>query len=129
MRNFRIAVAMALALSFAGCAQLSSITTAVSTVSQAQVPAKQIYIAVNAFDAVKITATNYIRACVNYNPLCVSRDAVTDIRTAIAKGTPARNSLKQFLRDHPGQFGDSGVYDALTSATATLTAIINQEGK
>lgn len=116
-----------LAFALSGCAQLSTITNAVSTASQATVPAKEIYIALNSFDAVKITATNYIRACVNYNPLCVSRPAVANIKVAIAKGTPARNSLKQFLRDHPGQLGDSGVFDILTSATATLTKIVNNE--
>jgi hypothetical protein len=110
---------VALALSLAGCAQLKN---AYDTVTSAKVSAKTVYVAVNAFDAAKITAKNYIIYCTpNPSPKGCDDNAIkTKLDPAIKSGTTARDSLQDFLATHPGELGSKGLYDALTAATNTI---------
>jgi hypothetical protein len=119
MRKFAFVAALAVAcLAMAGCQALKSITSA--TVSPTAV-----VVAANAFDAVKATATNYISYCTpNPAPAGCTDAAIQKLIPAVRAGTDARNSLEQFSADHPGELGDKGVYDALTTATDTIKAIV-----
>jgi hypothetical protein len=104
--------------------------TACSTwtkLTEATVSPTTVVVAVNAFDAAKATATNYITYCTpNPAPVGCSESAIVKLIPAVRSGTEARNSLKDFLKTHPGQLGEKGVYDALTSATSTIQAIAAQ---
>jgi hypothetical protein len=106
-------------LMLVSCAQLK---TVYDVATSAKVPAKTVYVAANAFDAAKSTAKNYIIYCTpNPAPKGCNDNAIkTKLDPAIRSGTAARNSLEQFLADHPGELGDKGLYDAMVAATDTI---------
>ncbi|TGP28188.1 hypothetical protein EN875_032025 [Mesorhizobium sp. M2D.F.Ca.ET.232.01.1.1] len=119
----KVAFAALLAFALAGCANLQK---AYDTVTEAKVPAKTIIVAANAFDGLKITAKNYIAYCTPVPAPVGCDDAAiqTKLIPAIKSGTVARNSLEDFLATHPGELGDKGLYDALTSANSTISAVV-----
>ncbi len=105
MRRHLIAGALALAfLSLPGCATLQRIESAVSIATGPNVTPQQIYVAVNAFDAAEVLATNYLRlprcpqAVACRDPI-VSKQVITWVRA----GRIDRNKLKAGLRAAPGQ--------------------------
>jgi hypothetical protein len=118
---FRLAIAAAACLALASCADLKSAYTAVTT---SDVSPKLVVIAGNAFDLAEVTATGYIKYCTPVpQPAGCDDAAIHKIIPAVKSGRVARNTLEQFLVDHPGELGPKGLYDALVSATATIKAI------
>lgn len=122
----RIILALSLAFALAGCASLSNTWNAVTgaTVSPAAV-----IVAANAFDALEVTATNYLKLvkCNGSNgPVCRDPAATKVIVPAVRSGRVARNNLEQFLKDNPGQLGPSGLYNALTASINTLQGVVAQ---
>jgi hypothetical protein len=113
-----------LALGISSCAQLQ---TDFGIITGATVSPTAVYVARNSFDALEVTATNYIVFC-KRNPATTgcSKTAIAQIIPAVRAGRVARTNLVQFQKDHPGQLGTSGLYDALVSATNTLQSISNQ---
>ena len=107
------------ALSLSACSTISAVT-------DAKVPAKTIIVAANAFDGLKVTAKNYLVYCTpNPAPIGCDDAAIKNkLVPAIKSGTTARDTLEQFLADHPGQLGDKGVYDALVDANSTIQSVI-----
>jgi hypothetical protein len=137
MRNI-FAGAFALALTAAtlgGCAPGSfgaKVEGVVSAMTGATVSPKAITILASTYDALEATAKNYVdprlnKRCNGSNgPICRDPDATIALNKAIRSGRVARNNAKQFLRDHPGQLGAQGLYDALEAAVSTLEAIFKQ---
>lgn len=123
MRKFALAAALAVVcFMLTACAALKSL-------SEASVSPTAVVVAANAFNAVKTTATNYIAYCTpNPAPAGCSDAAIQKLIPAVRAGTDARNSLEQFQADHPGELGNKGVYDALTTATDTIKAIVAEYG-
>ena len=120
----KLLFAAAAMLALAGCA---NVTSAIETVTQAKVSPAAVAIAVNAFDAVKVTAKNFVAFCTPVPAPAGCNDTViqAQLDPAIQAGTAARNSLEDFLASHPGELGDAGVYDALTAATDTLNKVVS----
>jgi hypothetical protein len=79
-----------------------------------------------------VTAKNYINPALNKRcngsngPICRDPNATIALNKAIREGRVARNNAKQFLRDHPGQLGTQGLYDALQLSVTTLQSIFAQ---
>lgn len=126
----RLLIAAALALTLAGCAG-TKVGDFIQTVEQAatgSVSPEAVYIAANAFDAAEVSATNYLnlKKCPQNAPFCRDPKVTSQLVPAIRSGRVARNNLLQFLKDHPNSLGPSGLYDALTSATATIQSILKQ---
>ena len=120
----KIVLALTLALSLGGCANLQN---AYGTLTGATVSPTAVYVARNSFDAVEVTATNYIVYCkVHPAQYGCSRQAIADLIPAVRSGRVARGNLTQFQKSHPGQLGPVGLYDALIAATNTLQAIATQ---
>lgn len=124
-----------LALALAGCAPGSfgaKVEGVVSAITGASVSPEAILIASNTFDALEVTAKNYINPALNKRctgsngPICRDPNATVALNKAIRSGRVARNNAKQFLRDHPGQLGSQGLYDALQTSVSTLQAIFTQ---
>lgn len=113
-----------LGLSLTGCAGVGNFWT---TATGASVPPTAIYIARNSFDAVEVTATNYITYCKVHptTPGC-SKSAIQQVIPAVRSGRVARNNLVQFEKQNPGVWGPSGLYNALITATNTLQQISAQ---
>lgn len=121
MKKLRI---LLFALALGGCAEVQN---AWNVVAGASVTDQQVYIARSAFDALEATATNYIVYCkVHPATKGCSKSAIAQIIPAVRSGRVARSNLVQFAKDHPGQLGSKGLYDALVSATNTLQSISAQ---
>jgi hypothetical protein len=113
----------------------STIGAAASVVEvavSATVSPNAIVLAASSYDALAATAKNYIdprlnKRCNGSNgPICRDPNATIAINKAIREGRVARNNAKQFLRDHPGELGTQGLYDALQLAIGTLQSIFSQ---
>lgn len=124
----RLFIVAGLALALGGCAQWQAIEQKVSTVasaiSGATVNPQAVLVASNIFDGLEVTATNYLRLakCNGSTPVCRDPTATKAIIPAVRSGRDARNNLQQFFKDHPGQLGSQGLYDALQASIATLQA-------
>lgn len=114
------------AFALGGCAQWQAIEQKVSTVasaiSDATVNPQAVLVASNIFDGLEVTATNYLRLakCNGTTPVCRNAAATKAIIPAVRSGRVARNNLQTFFKDHPGQLGPQGLYDALQKSIATL---------
>lgn len=129
----RILIVAALALSVAGCStqfgqRMTALVDTIEAGVSATVSPEAIYVAANTFDAVEVTATNYLnlKKCPTGAPFCRDPGATKAIIPAIRSGRVARTNAIQFLKDHPGELGTQGLYDALTSATSTIKSILAQ---
>lgn len=120
----KLLLVLTLSLGLVGCAQL---TNTWNTLTGATVSPTAVYVAANSFDAVEITATNYLKYCrTNYSNSLCSKQAIAALIPAVRSGRVARTNLEQFLQAHPDAIGASGLYDALVAATATLQGVITQ---
>lgn len=129
MKKLLTIVALALALS--GCAQIQKtfeVTgNAITAVENAVTP-QQIYIAANAFDAVKVSATNYLelRRCPQNAPFCRDPAVTKKLIPLIRAGTIARNNAVAWARANPNGFADVSLYEKLTSITSTIEEMMKQ---
>lgn len=120
MKKLIIAIGFALAL--AGCATLKILTGDV-------VPPRAVYIAINAFDAVEVTATNYLRLplCGTGPTVCRDPQKSASIVTWVRAGRADRNTLKSGLRSNPkGNLSIVNVYNDLRNVTAQLGALVQR---
>jgi hypothetical protein len=136
----RLILACMLALSLAGCASfnqklsdaIGKVEAVASAVTGATVSPAAVLVLANSFDAFEATAKNYIDPTLNKRcdgtngTICRDPNATIALNKAIRTGRVARNNAKQFLRDHPGQLGTQGLYDALKSSVDTLQSIFTQ---
>lgn len=120
----RIIIALALTLSLGACANLQNVW---NTVTGATVSPQAVYIAENAFDALEVTATGYLKICHAdmATPGC-SKTAIAQIIPAVRSGRVARTNLNAFMKAHPDALGATGLYDALVTATNTLQSVSTQ---
>lgn len=126
----KILVVIALSLTLSGCAgtRLGDFIATVQSAATGTVSPEAIYIARNAFDAVEVSATNYLllKRCPTNAPFCRDPAATKQLIPAIRSGRDARNAASLFLKQHPNQLGTQGLYDALTTSTATIKKILAQ---
>lgn len=107
------------ALALGGCAQLQGVYTLATT---ATVPAGDVVIAANSFDALKGTAINYGRYCVAQKfpqPICSASNRRAVIK-AVNGGTAARVQLEASI--NTGQPAIATVYNTLIAAVNALQA-------
>jgi hypothetical protein len=130
MRKLLAITALALSLSVGGCATQfgQKVEGVVSAITGATVDPQSVIVASNIFDGLERTATNYLRLkkCNGSTPICRDPGATKAIIPAIRSGRVARNNLQQFMTDHPGQLGPTGLYDALQSSINTLQSAFAQ---
>jgi hypothetical protein len=112
-----LAIAL-LTLTLGGCATQfgTRIGTAWEVLTQTSVSPTQIVVAGNAFDAVEVTATNYLVYCkTNLNPL-PQCDLVTRRRViaSVRAGRGARDQLEPYVV--AGKAGPIVIYNALIEA-------------
>lgn len=121
---------IALALTLSGCATFERFKQVAETVGELRITPQAVIIASNTFDAVEVTATNYLRLkrCNKafVTPVCRNPTATALIILAIRSGRVARNNLQQFLKDHPNELAPATAYEKLTSITDTLKGIYAQ---
>lgn len=123
MRFLRtVVLAAALSVPLASCASLNRF---IEQATQVEVSPTAVYVAVNTFNAMQITATNYLRLrrCDGSTPVCRSPAATAVIIPAVRSGRIARNNLRAFMERNPGKLGAQGSYDALQSSISTLRGV------
>jgi len=120
---FAIAI---LGLTLAGCAQfqtaIDDIKGAYTMVTTATVTAGQAGIVANAYDALKVTATNYGNYCITQKfpqPLCSAANRRAVIR-GVNAGTAARAAVEAAVATNQPVTG--AIYNALVSAVQALRA-------
>jgi hypothetical protein len=130
MRKLLAISALAIGLALGGCATQfgQKIEGAYSVITGATVSPQSVIVASNIFDGLERTATNYLtlKKCNGSTPVCRDSGATKVIVPAIRSGRVARNNLQQFFKDHPGQLGPQGLYDALQSSISTLQQVFTQ---
>lgn len=129
MRKLLLPMLLVAGLMVGGCARLQAVFDILTAAEAAEVPATAVIVAANTFDALEVTATNYLRLkrCTEKTrPVCREPAATAVIVPAVRSGRIARDNLKKFLRENPGKLGPSGLYNALSVASNTLTAIYAQ---
>ncbi len=123
MRKLLLAAALAFALG--GCALLQKIETGISIATGPVVTPQEVYIAINAFDGIEVTATNYLRVTCPSRNACQNPTAAASIITWVRGGRDDRNRLKAGLRASPGQnISLVDVYNDLTITTAKLGSLL-----
>lgn len=137
MRKLMLVGAMALAvIAVGGCSQVretwQKVEHVAQAVTQSKVSPEAVVLLASTYDAFEATAKNYIdprlnRRCDGSNgPICRDPVATIALNKAVRAGRQARNDVKQFLRDHPGELGTQGLYDALKQSVDTLRGIFAQ---
>ena len=117
MRNFAVLVVAGVAL--AGCNTALDPTVATPN---------QVLVAVNAFDAAEVAATNYLRLplCATNGPtICRNAVASKSIANGIRAGRPARDQLTTALANNAS--APLTVYQTLTAAVSSLEVLTAQK--
>lgn len=129
MRKLFRAGAIALAtavLCLGGCAELQKVEGAFQAATSNIVTPQAVVIAINAFDAVEATATNYVRLprCPT-TAVCRSPSTSAAVITWIKAGRADRNQLRAALQAAPGaNVSLVDVYNDLTNTTQQLGALV-----
>lgn len=127
MKRLTLIIIIALALS--GCATFERLKQTAEAIGEFTISPQSIVIASNAFDALEVTATNYLKlkSCRKATTIiCRDATATALIIPAIRSGRVARNNLQQFLVDHPNQLGPTGAFDVLNTSISTIQNIFAQ---
>lgn len=121
MRKVLLAVSLALGLS--GCAEIQPLWDAYNAVSGTTVSPQAAYVTANAFDAAKVTATQYFVYC---RPRLSTPICSADNRRAVIKyvkaGTAARNQLETYLQS--GAPAPKAIFDTLKAAVDSLQSSV-----
>lgn len=122
----KILLALVLSTGLAGCATLQTAINDAKNVytfaTTKTVPATQVAIVANAFDAIKATAVNYANYCVLEKfpqPICSAANRRAVIKSVNA-GTAARIQLEVPI--NTGQPAAATIYNALVAAVQSLQA-------
>lgn len=126
----RIFPILAIGFILAGCASLERAKTTWDAVTSAKIAPQTVILAADTFDALEATGTVYIsqKKCpkgINV-PTCRDPGITKTIIENVKTGRKARDAMIAFLKAHPGELGDSGLYDALNLAVATLQDIFEK---
>jgi hypothetical protein len=118
-----------LAIGLSGCAQFDKLKLTAETIGEFTVSPTSVIIASNSFDALEVTATNYLKlpSCRKVvTVVCRNATATALIVPAVRSGRVARNNLQQFLAEHPNQLGPQGAFDALNASIGTIKSVLDQ---
>ena len=119
MKKILILATIVAAASLGGCANLKN---AWSVLSSASVTPQQTIVAANSFDALEITATQYLNYCksVGYKPQPCALGNRKPVVKAVRAGRTARNALEPYVTS--GLAGPAALFDTLVAAINTLQA-------
>lgn len=126
MRKLFAVAAIALAVSLGGCGTVGTLQKAWDVATSTKVSPAAMVIARESFNVVEVTATRYLRqkkCSATSGPVCRNPEASRKIIPIVRDGIMARRYMVQFMKDHPGELGPGGVYDAVNLATDGLKKI------
>lgn len=117
----RLFAIFGLALALAGCGTITKLQQVYTVVTTTTVPASTVVVTANAFDALKATATNYGRYCIQgkfVDPICSAGNRRVVVQT-IRSGTAARNQLELSITTNTP--AAATLYNVLVTAVNGLT--------
>lgn len=128
----KLFVAVILAISLGGCAQLQDFSQRVENAWQvatsASVSPTQIIVAANAFNAAQATATQYLNYCkINVQVAACGLTTRQKVVALVRSGRAARDELETYVEK--GGAGPSGVYNVLVAAVSALQTTTPATGK
>jgi hypothetical protein len=119
----KLFISLVLALSLSACTTVQYLEQASGVLADP----KAVYITRQTFNALEITATNYIKYCTpNHAATGCSDTAIQQIIPAVRSGRVARSNLTSYAKANPGAGTPASLYNALVSATNTLQSISAQ---
>lgn len=126
----KIFAVVLITLSLGGCAgtRLGDFIETVKSATTGGVSPEAVYIAANTFDAVEISATNYLnlKRCPQNAPFCRDPVVTKQLIPLIRAGRVARNNAVQWVKDHPNQLAETSLYEKLTTVTSTIQEMMRQ---
>lgn len=120
MQKIISSLALCASVILAGCAQMQVATGVYQKVTETTVPAATVIPTANAFDILKIAATNYGTYCIQQKmaPAPCSADTRRIVIKAVRSGTAARNQLEDSVIS--GQPAVASIYNVLVAAVQGL---------
>jgi hypothetical protein len=133
MRRFQLALATALiAMSLGGCAEFAAFRQTVSNVATAivtgKINRKAVYVAASTANGLIVTADLYLQQPICGKLPCRTPDATEPIINAKTVLSSARSSMLAFMKAHPDELGDKGLYDAMVAAGAEMRKVFATYG-
>lgn len=133
----KIALALVLSLGLSGCAAIQKLEEIAATVAGTTVSPQQLYIAANAFDATKVTATSYFTYCqpfvnrTTHRALASAPTPCSDknrrgVFKYVRSGTAARDQAETYLAT--GASAPRAIYETLIAAVNGLKASASAQG-
>lgn len=125
----RIILAVVLSASLGGCASFQAFEQKLQNVVQAATSAtvsrKAVVVSGNVANGIIQAATDYLNFCAvnNTNVVC-KKTAIAKLIPEVRRVQENRNRLEVFLRDHPGQLGQMGLYDALNQSVSAINDVL-----
>ena len=125
-----IPLLLALALTttpLGACSQVQQawqkVETAAAAVSGTKINRKAVFVAANAVNGAIVAADIYLQQpiCGTGPAVCRTPAATEPIIRAATTAKIARNAMLRFMREHPAELGDRGLYDAMVAAGDALS--------
>lgn len=115
-----------IALALCSCSTIKNLEATVTTITGTTASQKQVAVAVQAFDAVEVTATNYLKlpTCATgvstVSGTCKKSAVVATLITDVKAGRAARDSLWTASKSATSGVGAVALYTAVMSAVAVI---------
>lgn len=123
----RLALILLISLGLSGCAALTKLEAVYTDLSGSTISPQNVYIAANAFDALKVTATQYFVYCRTHLTVTVCSAANRrTVLTFVRSGTAARNQLETYLV--AGTAAPAQIYQTLMAAVNGLKSSASAQG-
>lgn len=138
LRIFRIIATLAALTTvgpiLAGCGTINpfiqKIENVASAITNTKINRKAVYLAASTADGFVVAADIYLQqpTCNGRLTVCHDARATEPIILAVSQVRHARSDMLSFMKAHPGQLGDKGLYDLMVSSGAQLKSILDSYG-
>jgi len=121
-------------LPLAGCADGSlqkfktEVGNVASAITSAKINRKAVFTAASVANGLISTADIYLSLPICGKAPCRNPAATEPIANAQATLSSARSAMLDFMKAHPGELGDKGLYDAMVLATSQIKSIFATYG-
>ncbi len=117
-------------LSFAVIGFCAAILSGCVTTQTSVISPQQLLVAGNAFDALELSAVNYLNLplCPTGKPVCRTTTVSKSLKKAVLSARSARSKLEAFVNANPGSPIPVSLYQTVETAVVTLQNLISQNG-
>lgn len=96
------------------------------TISGTKIDRKAVFVAAQAVNGAIVAADIYLQqpVCGTGPVVCRTAAATAPLVKAVQAARIARNAMLRFMREHPAELGDRGLYDAMVAAGDALGQVL-----